>query len=138
MEPTEPTTRIHLAKDAAEDSAATSTENAAATTTAVPPFPHGLPYGLDPLGSDSSSSTGAGTGPEAAPQPPPAAPARFTLRRSRTDRMIGGVCGGAARTFGVDAALLRIGFVLLTVFGAGAGVVVYVAAWILAPEEDAA
>lgn len=65
----------------------------------------------------------------------PPEPARFRLRRSRTDRMVAGVCGGLAPSLGVDAALLRIGLVLLTVFGAGIGAVFYVAAWILAPEE---
>jgi len=57
------------------------------------------------------------------------------LTRSRSDRMIAGVCGGAARAYGLDPALLRLALVLLTVFGAGAGLVLYVAAWILVPEE---
>ena len=61
--------------------------------------------------------------------------APFRLHRSRTDRMIGGVCGGLAESLGVDAGLIRIGPVALTVLGAGAGVVLYVAAWLLAPEE---
>ena len=60
---------------------------------------------------------------------------RTTIRRSRTDRMIAGVCGGAAAHLGVDANLLRLGLVLLTVFGVGLGVVAYVAAWVLLPEE---
>ena len=38
----------------------------------------------------------------------------------------------------MDAALLRIGLIALTLLGAGIGVVLYVAAWILAPEGDAA
>ncbi len=60
---------------------------------------------------------------------------RTTIRRSRTDRMVAGVCGGAAAHLGVDANLLRLGLVLLTVFGVGLGVVAYVAAWVLLPEE---
>ncbi len=68
---------------------------------------------------------------------PSAARPRFALRRSRTDRMLAGVCGGLAESLGVDAALIRIALVALTVFGAGAGVVFYVAAWVLAPEADA-
>lgn len=71
----------------------------------------------------------------------PLAPAtRPTVRltRSRDDRMVAGVCGGAARALGIDPALVRLGLVLLTVFGAGAGAIAYVAAWILVPEEDAA
>ncbi|QJY46200.1 PspC domain-containing protein [Pseudonocardia broussonetiae] len=60
------------------------------------------------------------------------------LTRSRDDRMVAGVCGGTARALGVDPALVRLGLVLLTVFGAGAGAIAYVAAWILLPEEGAA
>jgi phage shock protein PspC (stress-responsive transcriptional regulator) len=52
--------------------------------------------------------------------------------------MIGGVCGGLAESLGVDVTLLRLGLVALTVLGAGSGLVFYVAAWILAPEADAA
>jgi phage shock protein C len=58
------------------------------------------------------------------------------LRRSRDDKMLGGVCGGAAKALGVDAALLRIGLVAATLFGFGAGAVLYVACWVLVPEEE--
>jgi phage shock protein C len=68
--------------------------------------------------------------------PEPEARPKFRLRRSRTDRMLGGVCGGLAESLGVDAALLRIGLVALTALGAGSGVVLYAAVWILAPETD--
>lgn len=57
------------------------------------------------------------------------------LHRSRSGRMVAGVCGGAARAYDLDPALLRLVLVLLTVFGAGAGIVLYVAAWILVPVE---
>ncbi|WP_300011927.1 PspC domain-containing protein [Pseudonocardia sp.] len=60
---------------------------------------------------------------------------RHPLTRSRSDRMIAGVCGGAGRHLDIDPALLRIALVLLTVFGAGVGAVLYVAAWILVPED---
>ena len=68
----------------------------------------------------------------------PARGTGFRLHRSRTDRMIGGVLGGLAESLGVDAALLRVGLIALTLLGAGIGVVLYVAAWILVPEGDAA
>ncbi|WP_106185957.1 PspC domain-containing protein [Umezawaea tangerina] len=58
------------------------------------------------------------------------------LRRSREDRMLAGVCGGAAKMLGVDATLLRIGLVAATLFGFGAGAVLYVACWVLMPEEE--
>lgn len=60
------------------------------------------------------------------------------LRRSRNDKMIAGVCGGVAKMIGVDAAILRIILVAATLLGFGTGAVLYVAAWILMPEEDAA
>nr|WP_281287955.1 PspC domain-containing protein [Pseudonocardia hierapolitana] len=68
--------------------------------------------------------------------PEPAAEPKFRLRRSRTDRMIGGVCGGLAESLGVDAAVIRIGLVTLTVLGFGTGIVIYAAIWMLAPETD--
>jgi phage shock protein PspC (stress-responsive transcriptional regulator) len=49
--------------------------------------------------------------------------------------MLGGVCGGLAESLDVDANLVRIGLVALTVLGAGIGVVLYIAAWMLAPED---
>ncbi|MBW4718945.1 PspC domain-containing protein [Saccharothrix obliqua] len=58
------------------------------------------------------------------------------LRRSRDDRMVAGVCGGVAKLLGVDAALMRILLVAATLFGFGTGAVLYLAAWILVPEED--
>ncbi len=49
--------------------------------------------------------------------------------------MIDGVCGGIAGFFGLDATLVRIAWVLLTLFG-GSGVVLYIAAMIIMPKED--
>ena len=57
------------------------------------------------------------------------------LRRSRTDRMVAGVCGGIARMFNMDAALVRILLVAATLLGFGAGAVLYVIAWFVVPEE---
>ncbi len=51
--------------------------------------------------------------------------------------MISGVCGGAAALLGVDAALLRIALVAATVLGFGAGALIYLACWVLVPEEPA-
>lgn len=65
--------------------------------------------------------------------PTPGAGERL-LRRSRTDRVIAGVCGGIGRYLGVDAVLIRIAFVVLAVAGGG-GVLVYIFAWIVIPEE---
>jgi phage shock protein C len=64
------------------------------------------------------------------PFQPAGAPVRSELRRSGTDRMAGGVCGGLAEYSGVDAVLWRVGFVGLTLAG-GAGVVLYLLLWVL-------
>lgn len=56
------------------------------------------------------------------------------FRRSRTDRMLGGVCGGLAETLGVDAALLRIALVAATLLGFGAAAVIYLVCWLAVPE----
>jgi phage shock protein C len=57
------------------------------------------------------------------------------LRRSRSDRMVAGVCGGIARMFGIDAALVRILLVAATILGVGTGAVLYVLAWLILPED---
>ncbi len=56
------------------------------------------------------------------------------LRRRTNDRVLGGVAGGLGDYFNVDPLLIRIGFVGLMIFG-GAGLVLYVAAWLLIPAE---
>jgi phage shock protein PspC (stress-responsive transcriptional regulator) len=58
------------------------------------------------------------------------------LRRSRTTRMVAGVCGGIAEYFGIDANLVRLVIVVLTFFG-GTGALIYVIGWVLVPEADA-
>jgi phage shock protein PspC (stress-responsive transcriptional regulator) len=64
-----------------------------------------------------------------------AGPKRLT--RSRGDRVIGGVCGGLGRYFNVDPLLFRIGAVALVFLG-GAGILLYLAALLLVPNEDQA
>jgi phage shock protein PspC (stress-responsive transcriptional regulator) len=61
------------------------------------------------------------------------APPRL-LRRRTSDRVLGGVAGGLGDYFNVDPLLIRIGFVGLMIFG-GAGLVLYVVAWLLLPAE---
>lgn len=60
------------------------------------------------------------------------------LTRSAKDRMIGGVCGGLAKYFNIDPSIVRIGWVLLTLFGwIFLGVVAYIVMLIVIPEESA-
>jgi phage shock protein C len=59
------------------------------------------------------------------------------LYRSRTDRKLAGVCGGLAQYFNLDATLIRVLFVVLAVLG-GSGLVLYLAMWIIVPNEPQA
>ena len=73
--------------------------------------------------------------PPAAPPLPPSAPSRPQLRRSGTQKMAGGVCGGLAEYSGIDPLLWRIGFVALTLAG-GSGLLIYLLLWVLIPMGD--
>ncbi len=55
------------------------------------------------------------------------------LRRSRSDRMVAGVCAGLAEYFNIDPVLVRLVFVLLALAG-GPGVLLYIVLWIIMPE----
>jgi len=57
------------------------------------------------------------------------------LYRSRTDSMIAGVCGGLAEYFDIDASLVRVGAVLLTLAW-GSGILAYVILWLIAPQKS--
>jgi phage shock protein PspC (stress-responsive transcriptional regulator) len=65
----------------------------------------------------------------------PAEPRR--LFRSRSDRVLGGVCGGLATYLGIDPVIVRVVAVALTVAG-GLGIALYLAALLLVPQEGAA
>jgi len=69
------------------------------------------------------------------PTPPPTPP-RTLLVRSRSDKVVAGVCGGFADYTGFDANLIRIIMVAATVLGFGSPIIVYLAAWLLMPEGD--
>jgi len=89
---------------------------------------------------DQTASTG-GTGstgsPWSAPQGGPSLPDLRELRRPVNDRMLAGVASGIARYLDVDVNLVRIAFVILAFVG-GAALPLYVAGWLLIPEEGAA
>ncbi|WP_224275048.1 PspC domain-containing protein [Nocardioides lacusdianchii] len=92
---------------------------------------------------DTPSTTPTGT--DEQPPPPSSAPAgpRVSreemkdlgrLRRSITDRHVAGVAGGLARHLDVDVIIIRVALVVGVFFG-GAGLIAYVGAWLLVPEE---
>ncbi|HET7012169.1 MAG TPA: PspC domain-containing protein [Anaerolineales bacterium] len=58
------------------------------------------------------------------------------LYRSRTDVMLGGVCGGLGAYLGLDPTLIRLFFVVLAL-GTGIGVFLYLLLWIVVPVEGA-
>lgn len=55
------------------------------------------------------------------------------LSRSRSERVLAGVCGGVAEFCSVDPNIVRLVFVIASFFG-GAGVFVYVVGWAVVPE----
>jgi len=59
------------------------------------------------------------------------------LYRSRTDRFLGGVCGGLGKYLGIDPTIVRLVFLILLI-GQGAGFIIYAILWILVPVEGAA
>jgi len=58
------------------------------------------------------------------------------LCKSRSDRMIDGVCGGIAEYFAIDATLVRIAFVLMLLAG-GVGFILYLVSMIIMPKAPA-
>lgn len=58
-----------------------------------------------------------------------------TLRRSRSDRWLGGVCGGIARLTGVESWVWRLLWAFLVFFG-GVGLLAYALCWIFVPDEN--
>ena len=56
------------------------------------------------------------------------------LTRSRKDKKVAGVCGGVAMYFNIDPTLVRLLWIFLTLVG-GAGILLYLIAWIVVPLE---
>ena len=59
------------------------------------------------------------------------------LHRSRTDRMIAGICGGLGEMFSVDPTIVRLVFALVALFTVGTAAIVYILGWIIIPEAPA-
>lgn len=58
-----------------------------------------------------------------------------TLRRSKENRVIAGICGGIAEYFSLDPVLIRVLFLIMAFFG-GAGIILYIVCWFIMPERD--
>src|SRR5581483_1725775 len=91
----------------------------------------------EPTSGDTAPSADA-----SAADPPPAEPTAggwapgFQVLRSRTDRKLGGVAGGLAVATGLDPVLVRFAVVLACL--TGWGLLLYLVAWAVIPEEDPA
>lgn len=58
------------------------------------------------------------------------------LKRSN-NKMIAGVCGGIAEWLGWDPTIVRVGYVLLSIFSAAfPGILVYIILWVVMPKAD--
>lgn len=60
---------------------------------------------------------------------------RSSLRRSRRNRIIAGVCGGLAEFFGISSFWFRLAFLIALIPGGVPGILIYVLMWIIVPSE---
>jgi phage shock protein C len=60
---------------------------------------------------------------------------RNSLRRSRSDRILAGVCGGLGEFFGISSFWFRLLFFILFIPGGLPGFVPYLILWIIIPKE---
>ena len=58
------------------------------------------------------------------------------LTRDKKNGLLGGVCAGLAEFFGLDVALVRIAYVLVSVLTAFAGAFVYIILWLVIPAKE--
>lgn len=58
--------------------------------------------------------------------------AKRKLYRSRTDRMLSGVCGGFGEYFGIDSTIIRVIAAFLLLLG-GVSFLIYIVLWIVIP-----
>ena len=61
---------------------------------------------------------------------------RQGLVRPRQGRILGGVCAGLARRFGIGPTMMRILFVVTLIVIPGSQIIVYPILWILMPSEE--
>lgn len=57
------------------------------------------------------------------------------LRRSKSNRMLAGICGGLAEFFGISSFWFRLVFVLALIPGGVPGILVYIIMWMIVPSE---
>ena len=57
------------------------------------------------------------------------------LRRSRSNRMLAGVCGGLGEFFGISSFWFRLGMIIAFIPGGVPGLLIYLLLWIMIPSE---
>jgi len=60
---------------------------------------------------------------------------RNVLRRSRSNKVVAGVCGGLGEFFGISAFWFRLAFLIALIPGGVPGLVPYIILWIVIPKE---
>jgi len=58
-----------------------------------------------------------------------------SLRRSKGNRMLAGVCGGLSEFFGISSFWFRLAFVIALIPGGVPGILVYILMWMIVPSE---
>ena len=58
------------------------------------------------------------------------------LYRSKKERMLGGVCAGIGEHLDIDPTVIRLIWAAVTIVSLGTGIIVYILAWIIIPEEN--
>jgi phage shock protein PspC (stress-responsive transcriptional regulator) len=58
------------------------------------------------------------------------------LYRSKKDRILGGVCVGLGEHLDVDPTVIRLIWAVVSVLSIGTGIIIYILAWIIIPEDD--
>lgn len=52
-----------------------------------------------------------------------------------SNKILAGVCGGIAEYFGVDYTIVRLAYMLLTIFTFFSGIIVYIILWLIMPNR---
>ena len=58
------------------------------------------------------------------------------LYRSKKERILGGVCAGLGEHLDVDPTVIRLIWAVVSVLSVGTGIIIYILAWIIIPEDD--
>lgn len=58
-----------------------------------------------------------------------------SLRRSKSNRMIAGVCGGLAEFFGISSFWFRLAMIIAFIPGGVPGILIYLILWMVIPSE---